>query len=340
VIFNINQFKESSNYFDYCIIGCGVAGITLALKLSIFSKVIIVESGGFELDERNQRLNQGKIQYNGFESNHGEDYLSNLRLRMIGGTSNHWAGYCCPFRKIDFKNRHYINKKEWPINYSEYLKYVDEASTICKLNGNFNLPNEFKDSFFKGRSIFLPFYEQISQSPNFKDNYLEKLINNKNVTILYNANLDRMLFESKTIKKIRLKSLEGEIRFINSKNVILATGAAENFRILKDHLEKYENDLIQIKNSLGKNFMEHLTVPTVGYGLRLAKNNESAESHLKFKNKYGLIHYELSEEIQKKFALYNNQISIRSSDYIDDITKLSRNEIEIVKILKKNYSND
>lgn len=78
------------------------------------------------------------------------------------------------------------------------------------MNGNFKLPNEFKDSFFKGQSIFLPYYEQISQSPNFKDNYLEKLINNKNVTILYNANLDRMLFEGKTIKKIRLKSLEIE----------------------------------------------------------------------------------------------------------------------------------
>lgn len=101
MIFNISQFKESSNYFDYCIVGCGIAGITLGLKLSLFSKVIIVESGAFKIDERNQKLNQGKIQYKGFASDHGPDYLSNNRLRMIGGTSNHWSGYCCPFREIN-----------------------------------------------------------------------------------------------------------------------------------------------------------------------------------------------------------------------------------------------
>ena len=116
------NFKDLNEYdlFDYCIIGAGPAGITLALKLAENKnkKVLIIEGGGKEISSESQSLYEGEVI--------GDEYLSldTCRLRYFGGTSNHWSGVCRTFDEIDFLKRPNFQSYEWPISKSEIDGYI------------------------------------------------------------------------------------------------------------------------------------------------------------------------------------------------------------------------
>ena len=76
---------------DICIVGAGVAGITIALEwMNTSYKVILLEGGGFDYDPKVQELYDGKLT--------GQRYypMISSRLHYFGGTSGHW-GECVQF---------------------------------------------------------------------------------------------------------------------------------------------------------------------------------------------------------------------------------------------------
>ena len=88
--------KELRDDYDFCIIGGGPAGITLALRLAEAGwRVVLLEGGGHEYSQQSQDLYQ-------CSSSGLEAYIHDTRLRFLGGTSNHWAGRCRPFEASDF----------------------------------------------------------------------------------------------------------------------------------------------------------------------------------------------------------------------------------------------
>ena len=100
-----DPFKDK--IFDFCVCGAGVAGITLALKLSKSFDVVLLEGGGLNYSEESQNLYAGR--------NIGQYYLLNgSRLRYFGGTSNHWAGWCTPMDAHDFDSKSYVEYSGWP----------------------------------------------------------------------------------------------------------------------------------------------------------------------------------------------------------------------------------
>ena len=85
---------------DICIIGAGAAGISIALQLlNTPYKVILLEGGGFQMEERMQQLYKGK--------QIGHPYYPNSasRLHYFGGSTGHWGGMCSTFDDIDFEKR-------------------------------------------------------------------------------------------------------------------------------------------------------------------------------------------------------------------------------------------
>jgi len=86
---------ELNRHSTIVIIGGGVAGITLARKLSARNRVLVLESGGLSGAPSVQALYEGDVA--------GLDYsLTSTRLRFLGGTSNHWGGWCGHFDDADF----------------------------------------------------------------------------------------------------------------------------------------------------------------------------------------------------------------------------------------------
>lgn len=91
MIYDLNtlQVNDPDKLYDACIVGAGVAGITLATQLSKRGhKILLLEAGDKQYEEASQNLYKGE--------SIGRNYheLNQSRLRFLGGTSNHWEGKC------------------------------------------------------------------------------------------------------------------------------------------------------------------------------------------------------------------------------------------------------
>ena len=106
-----------------CIIGAGVAGITLALEMSRAGiDACVLESGGFGPDDATRDLYRGE--------NVGLPYTfaDGSRSRYFGGSSNCWGGWCRPLDPWDFEKRDWIAHSGWPFGRDALLPHYATAS--------------------------------------------------------------------------------------------------------------------------------------------------------------------------------------------------------------------
>lgn len=113
---------------DICIVGAGAAGITLALEfLESGYRVVLLESGGLDLEEEAQSLNQGSCVS---EWKIDPEWT---RLRQFGGTTMHWGGNCSPLDPWDFQQRDWVADSGWPFGREEMDKFYPKAFSYCQL---------------------------------------------------------------------------------------------------------------------------------------------------------------------------------------------------------------
>ena len=120
-----DPFKDKK--YDVCICGAGVAGITLARKLSKRLNVILLEAGDYGYSSESQEVYLGK------SIGRGYFHLTATRLRFFGGTSNHWTGTCRPLDKEDFNRKSYVEYSGWPIGRSDLDPYLEETKSILDI---------------------------------------------------------------------------------------------------------------------------------------------------------------------------------------------------------------
>ncbi len=86
---------------DICIVGAGAAGITLALALAESGlDCCVLESGGSAFDPGIQSL--GSLERDATDSRF------DCHLRYLGGSTNHWGGWCAPLNTLDFETRAWV----------------------------------------------------------------------------------------------------------------------------------------------------------------------------------------------------------------------------------------
>ena len=243
---------------DVCIIGAGAAGITLAKEFSGKPfRVCLVESGGFEFDDRTQDLYKGE--------NAGFDIpLTQTRLRYFGGSTNHWGSYCRPLDEIDFEGRDWVPHSGWPFKRPQLDSYYERAQSVCQL-GPFVYDAQFWETKNDPR---LPFVDnrvvttifQMREPPTrFGTVYREGILKANNITTLLHANVVNIDSDdtAKTVTRLRVGCLQGNTFMVRGKLFILATGAIENARLLllSNNVNKAglgnQNDLV------GRFFMSH-----------------------------------------------------------------------------------
>jgi hypothetical protein len=90
MIFDSYEAFRAANFKPkVCILGSGPAGTTIARKLGAAGiPVVVLEAGSREFSDESQDFYRG--------STVGDFYfdLDITRLRFMGGSSNHWAGWC------------------------------------------------------------------------------------------------------------------------------------------------------------------------------------------------------------------------------------------------------
>jgi choline dehydrogenase-like flavoprotein len=248
---------------DICIIGAGVAGITLALQfLNTPYKVILLEGGGFNVDMEMQDLYNGKSV--------GQRYypLQSARLHFFGGTSGHWGGFCSMLDPIDFTKRDWVPYSEWPIRFSDLEPYYPKATKLVELpSAHFDLDHWVTND---RELIPLPLEKKIirhkmlqfSPPTRFGHTYRDSIVNAGNVFLYTYANaVDIQANESITsINNVTVKNLAGKKHTVRAKCFISACCAIQNARLLLASNRQAQLGLGNDHDLVGRFFMDHLEV--------------------------------------------------------------------------------
>src|SRR5688572_6250875 len=136
-----NDPSPSSIDVDICIVGAGVAGLTVATELDATRhSVCVLESGSFGPDEATQALYD--LEVAGYPVR--ENFMS--RARYFGGTSNLWAGRSMRLTPFDFRRREWVPHSGWPIDYEEVSRYYPDAARILGLPSQDDLQTVVQNS--------------------------------------------------------------------------------------------------------------------------------------------------------------------------------------------------
>ena len=165
--------------YDHVIIGTGPAGITLAMQLKkkINNKILLIEAGNFDYEEKYQEFYKGEV-----VNNCNLKELHKSRIRAFGGTTMVWGGMCRELDEIDFA--------KWPIKKKDLSPYSKEVRKILLLKNNF-----LKDKIID-ENIKLIDFQWSEPTIRFNDFYKDKIINDKDIDLLIETSVTKIDGES------------------------------------------------------------------------------------------------------------------------------------------------
>lgn len=253
---------------DLCIIGAGVAGLTLFGALEERAKVrgesiIIIESGGFEPDPDTQFLYQGYIAGQALE-------LSGTRLRCFGGSSQHWSGLTRPLMPIDMAKRPWVEHSGWPIAHAEIARHYPRACEILGV-GPFDYnsaTNPHPDGpalhHAPGALIDSCLY-RVSAPVKLGDVMREQMQAATATTTILHANVTELVPtpDASHLDRVETRTLEGKRLTVRAKRFVLAAGGIENARLLLASRSVERNGVANANDLVGRYFLEH---PHLDYG--------------------------------------------------------------------------
>ena len=226
---------------DLAIIGGGPAGIALALSLAASKlKVLLLESGGMNFDPAIQKM------YSGAESGVRYAPLDAGRLRQLGGSSNHWGGWCRPMDEIDFEARPWVPHSGWPISRKVLEPYFPRAQALVEAGpwiydqkGDADNAGEGSVLPLNGGGLYTSWF-QFSRMrgdilpTQFGNRYRDDLKHAPNITPLLHANVTaiRLASNAQTVERLDVATLTGKHFTVKPRFVVLACGGIENVRLL------------------------------------------------------------------------------------------------------------
>ena len=247
---------QAAAEFDVCVVGAGPAGIPLALRLSPDLRVLLVEGGGLEVSARSQDIYKGQ--------NVGREYfgLDSTRLRLLGGSSNHWGGWCQALDEQDFLAKPHVPHSGWPIRKTDLDPYFDAAAGVLDLVVATPEDPEFRerlDAVYAGK--MLDSYRFLFSNPptRFGEKFRAALESAPNITVLYNANLtDIVLNEAGNAAiEVQITNYDGVQAQVPVRRVVLAAGGLENPRILLNCRKQLPTGIGNQNDLVGRFFGEH-----------------------------------------------------------------------------------
>lgn len=245
-----------------CIVGAGVAGLTMALEFERDGiDCIVLESGGLVREADTSALNDG--------TSRGLPFLfdDGTRSRYFGGSSNCWGGWCRPFDSIDFERRDWVPHSGWPIDRDTLTPWYAGAHRVLDLGPTHFDPDRWIAASDNRRleRIRLPgdrIEDQVFQfSPptRFGTRYRETLARARHVRVLLHANVVDfdVTDQGRTITGVLARSLAGRSVRVVAQHVVLAAGGIENSRLLLNTQARHPGRLALPHDQVGRYFMDH-----------------------------------------------------------------------------------
>ncbi|RDU95990.1 FAD-dependent oxidoreductase [Trinickia dinghuensis] len=245
-----------------CIVGAGVAGITLALELDRCGiDTCLLESGGFRPDDDTRDLYRGE--------NAGLPYAfaDGSRSRYLGGSSNCWGGWCRPLDPWDFEQRDWVPDSGWPFRIDELEPYYARTHALLKLG-----PNNFDPPFWEhaiGRADVrrIPLVTgnvrdtiaQFSPPARFGKLYRGNLERSPHIRVFLHANVVHVDTDADAshVTRVDIATLTGRHMTVTAKRFVLAAGGIENARLLLASNRVQAAGLGNAYDNVGRYFMDH-----------------------------------------------------------------------------------
>lgn len=253
---------------DICIVGGGVAGMSLALELMGQPyQVCILESGGMELDAETQSLARGE--------NVGLEYfpLGDARPRCFGGSSYNWfvrvdkkhvGIQVRPLDSVDFEERPWVPYSGWPFSKAHLNPYYERAHSICQLGPYTYDPTDWIDDRWRPQ---LPLCEDAIKTVMFRlglrdvfvDSHRQRIQQAENVTTYLHATVLEIETTASGSSAARLcvaPTLQKRM-WVSAKMYVLALGGIETPRFLLLSRKRQAEGLGNQYDLVGRFFMEH-----------------------------------------------------------------------------------
>jgi len=247
-----------------CVIGAGAAGLTLVRRLTQnVPDVILIESGGFDIDGDTQNLYSGRML--------GLEYydLATSRLRYFGGTTNHWAGYCRAYDAKDFEAWPALGLPGWPLTRDELKPFIGEAAQELRLIDPFidsalMLTRGGIDSagvVEQSSTTLASKINQIAQEESIRlgPRYRNEIGANQNVrAYLYlNAVQVHLTPDGASVDRLRCATLTGKQVTVRARLFVLCCHGIENARLLLTSNDVMAQGIGNGSDHVGRYFMDH-----------------------------------------------------------------------------------
>ncbi len=281
--FDSNQL--ANNFYDICIIGGGAAGIAMATQLIGSKKQVLVLSSGLETDFNPPPSPDRESIYKGIVGNFmrkvDPEFLTRSRLRMYGGTTNHFNFWARPLDEADLQPRPGYRDAYWPISRKELDAYYPTANEFGNY-GPFNYDDiGFWEKVFRASAFPEKPGDQLKNAVFHaqEDRYIthfqlqrgQQLKDAPNVTVLFNANVlrintsaDRRHVTSVDYAAI-INGRPGIPSNLQANRYVLALGGIESVRLLQLSGDLGNNN----RKLLGRGFMLH---PVIGEAAKVDFN--------------------------------------------------------------------
>lgn len=243
--------------YDVCVIGAGPAGITLARSLTRQGRSVLLAEGGERgYSPESQDCYRGRVE--------GDPYfdLDLARLRFLGGTSNHWGGWCRRLDAWDFQAKAAAPLARWPIGPDVLEPYDREARDILELT-----PAQPDRPLPNSRVLQQLSFCESDPPVKFGLKYEDELAAIPGIDLCLNANF--VGFEvggpggsggrDGVLSAARLRNYAGYERAVAARSFVLACGCLENARLLLNENRRFGNRLGNQGDCVGRYWMEHPT---------------------------------------------------------------------------------
>ncbi|MGO4330950.1 FAD-dependent oxidoreductase [Cupriavidus sp. 2TAF22] len=245
-----------------CIIGGGVAGITLALELHRLGiDACLLESGGYAPDDETRDLYRGE--------NVGLPYsfADGSRSRFLGGSSNCWGGWCRPLDPWDLEKRSWVAHSGWPFGLDELTPFYERTHDLLKLGPNNFDPAYWEAAIRRHDVRRLPLsgeyirdtISQFSPPARFGKLYRAQLEQSHRIKVYLYANVVNIdaNADASSVSRVSVATLSGRRIRVAARLFVLATGGIENARLMLASNNVQAAGLGNGADLVGRYFMDH-----------------------------------------------------------------------------------
>lgn len=254
--------QDKSLIATVCIIGGGVAGISIARELEKQGiDTCLLESGGLQADHETRDLYRGKATGLNYQ------FADGCRARFLGGSSNCWGGWSRPLDAWDFEQRDWVPYSGWPFGLSHLEPYYRRTHEVLKLGPvNFD-PSYWEKAIGRPDVRRMPLksgkvrdtISQFSPPVRFGKDYRRELRNASYVRVFLYANVTQIIPDplARRIKEVAVQTLTGKQMRVAARIFILATGGIENARLLLASNRIMPAGVGNQHDLVGRFFMDH-----------------------------------------------------------------------------------